>query len=94
MNDEVKYTFLLQILLLLITFFNSKRKKMNFLIHLFITIFYSALFYYLIFYKGDGGSSFVWLFYLWICILLHLFFISIEFLKNRKDKKVNRHKLT
>ena len=58
-------------------------------IHSIVFVCYSGLLWYNLLYKGEGGTSLVWLFYLIIAYMLHIFILmlSISFsAKNRKNR--------
>jgi hypothetical protein len=65
-----------QVLLVLVIVFSRKTRRQK-TIHLGILAVYCAVFYWLMFNRGDGGSSFVWLFYLAILSLAHLIWLLV-----------------
>jgi hypothetical protein len=79
MNDETKITIVINFALFLLILLLGYYKKCNFTVNSLILIFYSTIFYYLILNKGDGGSSFYWIFLLWIATLIHFVFLLLKF---------------
>ena len=58
-------------------------------IHSVVFVCYSGVLWYGLLYKGEGGTSLVWLFYLIIAYMLHIIILmlSISFsAKNRKNR--------
>jgi hypothetical protein len=62
-------------LVLLIAF--SRRTKRQKAIHVGILVAYCLLFYWLIFFRGNFGSSLLWMFYLAVLTLAHLIWILV-----------------
>ena len=58
-------------------------------IHSIVFVCYSGLLWYNLLYKGEGGSSLVWLFYLIIAYMLHIIILMLSIslsVKNRKNR--------
>ena len=58
-------------------------------IHSIVFVCYSGVLWYGLLYKGEGGSSLVWLFYLVIAYLLHIIILMLTItlsVRNRKNR--------
>jgi hypothetical protein len=75
MSEEIQGTIIFHVCQLMIIIIMGYKRKISIPYHLIILFLYTGLFYYLIFFKGDGGSAFYWLFLLWITTLIHLIYL-------------------
>ena len=86
MDDETLYTIALHIAVLFFIVILGYYKRLNWVANSLILIFYSTIFYYLIFNKGEGGGSFYWLFLLWIATLIHIIFLVVQLFFSFRDE--------
>jgi len=71
------------VLLFLAILFTYRANKFFGIVNTVLFVAYSSLLYYSIFFKGTGGSSFLWLFYLIILTWIHLIIVLVYLIRNR-----------
>jgi len=84
MSDN-QILYISSVLCFLLVLLSFKYNRQFAMINGVVFIVYNALLYYCLFYKGQGGSSFLWWFYLLIATILQIlivgYFLVVNFFK-------------
>jgi hypothetical protein len=89
MSDIHMLLILAVVCAILIAVVGKIRSIRTAVIHSIVFVCYSGLLWYNLLYKGEGGSSLVWLFYLVIAYLLHIIILMLTItlsVRNRKNR--------
>ena len=86
-SDTVLLLSLALVVLALLIVLGKKRGWLTVAIHAVVFLCYSIPLWYALLYRGDGGSGFVWLFYLLMAYVLHIIIVLTTLIISSKSPK-------